>query len=106
MTDTSLRKACWNTTISPTLKPWYANARQWLLPEYVVKAGRRRTDKDIWKTLIQIDEDIIQGRRAIDFFIHNHGAAASANVQQMRDWVANQQKNNRSIYWCYGKSGP
>lgn len=87
-------------------QPYYANAKQWLLPDFVLRSGQQRSDQDIWQTLIRIDDDIIQGRAKINYFYHTHGAATPIRVQQLRDWVAQQESNNQSIYVCYGTRAP
>jgi outer membrane protein OmpA-like peptidoglycan-associated protein len=87
-------------------QPYYASAKQWLLPDFIVKSGQQRSDQDIWQTLIRIDDDIIQGRAKINYFYHTHGAATPVRVQQLRDWVAQQERSNRSIYLCYGTRAP
>lgn len=39
-------------------------------------------------------------------FLHKHwvlhGGAADRGKIQMKDWIAVQQRNETSIYWCYG----
>jgi len=82
-------------------EPYYARARQWLLPEFAVRAGTLRPDQDLWRTLIRIDDDIIQGRGKINYYYHTHGEATPIRIRRLRDWVARQQDNRRSIYWCY-----
>jgi hypothetical protein len=87
-------------------QPYYASAKQWLLPEFAVRAGGEVPDQRIWQTLIRIDDDIIQGRGKINYYYATHGAATPVRVQRMRDWVANQEGSERSIYWCYGRNAP
>lgn len=87
-------------------QPYYANAKQWLLPAFAIRAGGLRPDRDIWQTLIRIDDDIIQGRNKINYFYATHGAATPIRVQELRNWVANREDTRDSIYWCYGKYGP
>jgi outer membrane protein OmpA-like peptidoglycan-associated protein len=86
--------------------PYYASAKQWLLPAFAVRAGGKRSDKDIWQTLIRIDDDIRQGYHTINRFYHTHGAATPVRVQRLRDWVAGQEKNDQTIYWCYPRTNP
>jgi len=81
--------------------PYYANATQWLLPEFAVKSRKTTPDDIIWRTLVKIDDDIIQGRAKINYFYDTHGAATPIRIQRLRDWVAAQQNNPRSIYSCY-----
>lgn len=81
--------------------PYYGNATQWLLPEFQVRSGKITTDETIWRTLVRIDEEIIQGRAKINYYFDTHGAATPIRIQRMRDWVAKQQSDNRSIYRCY-----
>jgi outer membrane protein OmpA-like peptidoglycan-associated protein len=83
-------------------QPYYATAKQWLLPDFAVRAGGPRPDQDIWRTLVRIDDDIIQGRGKINYYYATHGAATPRRVQQLRDWVANRENTQNSIYWCYG----
>jgi hypothetical protein len=87
-------------------QPYYASAKQWLLPNFAVRAGGPRSDEDIWKTLIRVDDDIIQGRGKINYFYATHGAATPVRVRQLRDWVADRERTASSIYWCYGPNGP
>jgi len=87
-------------------QPYYANAKQWLLPAFAIRTGGMRSDQDIWRTLIKIDDDIIQGRGKINYFYATHGAATPMAVRRLRDWVANQENNSRTIYWCYGQHAP
>jgi outer membrane protein OmpA-like peptidoglycan-associated protein len=87
-------------------QPYYASAKQWLLPAFAVRAGGLRPDRDIWQTLIRIDDDIIQGRHKINYFYATHGAATPIRVRELRDWVANREGTRDSIYWCYGRHGP
>ncbi len=81
--------------------PYYANATQWLLPDFAVRSRRTTPDDTIWRTLIRIDDDIIQGRQKINYYYHTHGAATPIRIQRLRDWVARQQNDPRSIYSCY-----
>ena len=87
-------------------QPYYASAKQWLLPDFAVRAGGPRSDQDIWETLVRIDYDIFQGRHTINRYYYTHGAATPIGIQRLRDWVATQEDNRNSIYWCYGKHGP
>lgn len=82
-------------------QPYFGNATQWLLPDFILKAKEKRTDADIWRTLIHIDQEIISGRALINEIYATHGEATPPRVRQMRDWVDNQQNDNRSIYRCY-----
>jgi outer membrane protein OmpA-like peptidoglycan-associated protein len=82
-------------------KPYFAKVTQWLLPESIVKTKEKRTDADIWQTLISIDQGIIGGRRLINQIFENQGAATSIRAQQLRDWVGEQENDPRSIYRCY-----
>lgn len=82
-------------------KPYFANATQWLLPESILRAEEKSTDADIWRTLIHIDQEIIDGRLLINQIYATQGAATSIRVQQMRDWVDKQENNPSSIYRCY-----
>jgi outer membrane protein OmpA-like peptidoglycan-associated protein len=82
-------------------EPYYANATQWLLPEFAKRSGKLTADKTIWQTLIRIDGDIFQGRHTINRYFHTHGAATPKRIQQMRDWVDRQQNDERSVYRCY-----
>ncbi|HJU04923.1 MAG TPA: hypothetical protein VJ692_07185 [Nitrospiraceae bacterium] len=81
--------------------PYYARATQWLLPDFVVKSRKKRTDEDICRTLVRIDDDIIQGRHKINQFYATHGAATPLRIRELRDWVDKQQNNKDSIYRCY-----
>ena len=87
-------------------QPSYNSAKQWLLPAFVLKAGGKRPDEEIWRYLIQIDYDIIQGRHLINRFYATHGAATPIRVRELRDWVAKQESSDRTIYWCYGRNAP
>ena len=82
-------------------QPYYANATQWLLPDFAVKSGRTTSDEVIWRTLVRIDDEIIQGRAKINYYYATHGAATPIRIQRLRDWVAQQQDDDRSIYRCY-----
>jgi hypothetical protein len=82
-------------------QPYYANATQWLLPEFAIRSRRTTPDDVIWRTLVKIDDDIIQGRAKINYYYDTHGAATPIRIQRLRDWVAQQQDDARSIYQCY-----
>ena len=82
-------------------EPYYGNATQWLLPQFQVRSGKITTDDTIWRTLVRIDEEIIQGRGKINYYFDTHGAATPIRIRRLRDWVAKQQNDDRSIYRCY-----
>ncbi len=82
-------------------EPYYARATQWLLPDFVVRSRKKRTDREICNTLVRIDQDIIDGRHLINRYYATHGAATPARIQRLRDWVARKQNDDRSIYSCY-----
>jgi hypothetical protein len=83
------------------LSPQYIRAKPWLLPDYAARSGTLRTDQDILQTLVGIDDTILSGRVKIKSYWGTHGAAMPLRLQQLRDWVLNQQNNRHSIYWCY-----
>ena len=82
-------------------EPYYAKATQWLLPDFAIKSGKTTPDAVIWRTLDRIHYDLSQGRDTITRYYHTHGAATPIRIQRMRDWVAKQQDDPRSIYYCY-----
>jgi hypothetical protein len=82
-------------------KPRFDNATQCLLPKYIVSTKEKRTDVDIWRTLIRIDQDITYGRQLINRIYATHSSATPIRVQQLRDWVDKQEHNPRSLYRCY-----
>ena len=82
-------------------EPYYSNATQWLLPEYARRSGTLQTDETIWRMLVRIDDDIIQGRHKINYYYDTHGAATPIRIRRLRDWVDRQQNDERSIYRCY-----
>ena len=83
---------------------YFSNAKQWLLPQSEIKSGHRVTDQEIRHRLVtNIDWQIIhcrdQVKRKYDQ-VHESGAVPR-EFQLANMWMANQQKNPRSIYWCY-----
>jgi hypothetical protein len=82
-------------------EPYYGNATQWLLPQFAVRSKKLTPDPTIWRTLIRIDDDITLAIHTINRYYATHGAATPIRIQRMRNWIADQQKNDRSIYRCY-----
>jgi hypothetical protein len=83
--------------------PEFQRARDLLLPDDAVRLRLKRTDKDIWWGMQVIDQEILDGRLWITSLIRRQAKwnAVSRHTKELRDWVAKQQNNQRSIYWCY-----
>ena len=82
--------------------PYFSNAKQWLLPQSEIKSGHRVTDQEIRHRLVtNIDWQIIHCRDQVKRRFEQQGEAIPREVQLANMWMANQQKNPRSIYWCY-----
>ena len=82
--------------------PYFSNAKQWLLPQSEIKSGHRGTDQEIRHRLVtNIDWQIIHCRDQVKRRFEQQGEAIPREVQLANMWMANQQKNPRSIYWCY-----
>jgi hypothetical protein len=82
--------------------PRYTHAIKRLLPdEYVLRRLPQKTDRDIWRDMIVLDNEIRGGMLFIIELMERRQSAVGQRVRRMRDWV-NQQKNNKlSIYQCY-----
>lgn len=82
--------------------PYFSSAKQWLLPESEIKSGHIVSDKEIRHRLVNnIDWQIIHCRDQVKRRYEQQGEAIPIRVQQANKWMANQQKNPRSIYHCY-----
>jgi len=86
----------------PQMKdPEYRRPWQELLPEDVVKLRLKRTDRDIWRGMQIIDQDILDGRKWLYSLYERQQSAVQGHARRMMKWVVQQQNNDRSIYWCY-----
>jgi hypothetical protein len=82
--------------------PYFSNAKQWLLPQSEIKTGHQVTDQEIRHRLVNnIDWQIIHCRDQVKRRFEQQGEAIPRKVQLANMWMANQQNNPRSIYWCY-----
>jgi hypothetical protein len=82
--------------------PYFSSAKQWLLPESEIRSGRQVTDQEIRHRLVDsIDWQVIHCRDQIKRRYEQQGEATPRKVQLANLWMANQQNNPRSIYWCY-----
>jgi hypothetical protein len=81
--------------------PEYRRPWEELLPDDVVRLRIKKTDREIWRDMRLIDEDILNGRGWINSLFIRQQSAVSLRVQSLRNWVEAQQNNDRSIYWCY-----
>jgi hypothetical protein len=86
----------------PQMKdPEYRRPWQELLPKDVVQLRLKRTDRDIWRYMQIIDQDILDGRKWLYSLYERQQSAVQGHARQMMNWVVQQQNNDRSIYWCY-----
>jgi hypothetical protein len=82
--------------------PYFSSAKEWLLPQYEIKSGHQVTDQEIrHRLVVNIDWQIIYCRDQVKRRYAQQGEATPRKVQLANTWMANQQNNPRSIYWCY-----
>jgi hypothetical protein len=79
----------------------FSRARQWLLPEQHVRQGYIAGDRQLLQMLLRIDEAISDGREYINDEYAQRGVAVDIRLQQVRSWMANRERDPRSIYNCY-----
>lgn len=73
-----------------------------------VAFGGERSDAEIVESLRLLDDRIFQGiaylnRVAGDGLAVGGGSSVSPGKIQMKDFIANNQGNRSSVYWCYGE---
>jgi hypothetical protein len=82
--------------------PYFSSARQWLLPQSEIKSGHIVTDHEIRHRLVtNIDWQIIHCRDQVKRRHELQGEAVPIRVRRANEWMAKQQRNPRSIYYCY-----
>lgn len=64
------------------------------------------SDSELIKNLATIDYNIVEGIRKIDEHLQVNGKAADCFKRRMNQWIAANQQNQKSIYWCYGGGQP
>jgi hypothetical protein len=77
-------------------RPW-----EELLPDDVIKQRIKKTDREIWRDMQLVDNDILGGRAWINSLFIRQQSAVSQRVQRLRNWVETQQNSDRTVYWCY-----
>ncbi|MCY7277494.1 MAG: hypothetical protein LH702_28105 [Phormidesmis sp. CAN_BIN44] len=64
--------------------------------------GPKISDRDFIKNLAGLDHNIVESIRKIDEHLAVNGLAADCFKRQMQNWISVNQRNQQSIYWCYG----
>ena len=66
-------------------------------------APPKESDEYVQRALDSLDRQILSGIAFLNAHVETHGAAANRVLRILKDWIADRQRDQNSIYWCYGR---